>query len=133
MKNLNYINHEIGEVWHDFSGIKHVNTPSASKSNSSALEQVKCQGNVIPTLAESPSNHPLITRLSPANHPLLAVFNQVKRVMRAAMVLLMLFVGVGQMWGAELKNGQYIYINYSTSTWGSSSAKFKFNWYWNGW
>lgn len=44
---------------------------------------------------------------------------------------LFLTLGMGQMWGAELKNGQYIYINYSTTTWGSSSAKFKFNWYWN--
>ncbi len=49
----------------------------------------------------------------------------------AAMLIMLLTLGVGQMWSAELKNGQYIYINYSTTTWGSSSAKFKFNWYWN--
>ena len=100
MKNLNYINHEIGGVWHDFSGIKHVNTPSASMLDSVAFEQVKCQGNVIPTLAESPSNHPLLPVL------------KVKRVMRAAIVLLMLFVGVGQMWGDD---GDFynMYIAYS--------------------
>ena len=34
-------------------------------------------------------------------------------------------------WDPEFKEGQYIYINYSTSTWGSSSAKFKYNWYYN--
>ena len=111
MKNLNFTDHERGGVWHDFCGIKHVDTPSASKSNSSAFEQVKCQGNVIPTLAESPSNHPLITRLSPANHPLLPVLNQAKRVMRAAMVILMLFVGVGQMWGWNFSGDNFIYFH----------------------
>lgn len=44
---------------------------------------------------------------------------------------LLLTLCVGQAWGAELKEGQYIYINYNTSTWGTASAKFKFNWYWN--
>ena len=47
------------------------------------------------------------------------------------LVFALISLGTSQMWGAELKEGQYIYINYSTSTWGSSSAKFKFNWYWN--
>jgi len=49
----------------------------------------------------------------------------------AVMLLMLLTLGVGQMWGAELGNGQYIYINYSTSTWADASAKFRFNWYWN--
>ena len=53
------------------------------------------------------------------------------RMAKLLTTLLFLTLGVGQTWGAELKNGQYIYINYSTTTWGSSSAKFKFNWYWN--
>ena len=43
----------------------------------------------------------------------------------------LLTLGVGQMGATELGNGQYIYINYSTSTWGAASAKFRFNWYWN--
>ena len=34
-------------------------------------------------------------------------------------------------WDPEFKEGQYIYINYSTSTWGSTSAKFRYNWNYN--
>ncbi len=34
-------------------------------------------------------------------------------------------------WDPEFKEGQYIYINYSTSTWGSASAKFRYNWKYN--
>ena len=34
-------------------------------------------------------------------------------------------------WDPEFKSGQYIYINYSTSTWGGSSAKFRYNWNYN--
>ena len=151
MKNLNYINHEIGSVWHDFCVENHTHTNLDQKSKYTAVQPVLGRGSVIPTVAESPANHPritrespvnhpLITRLSPANHPLLPVLNQVKRVMRAAMVLLMLFVSVGQMWAADYyyrgdKNSwgatkmtahnSGLYAYYSTSAQNFNGDKFK--------
>lgn len=50
---------------------------------------------------------------------------------RITAILILLLMGVSNAWAAELKNGQYIYIKYGTGNWGSASAKFRFNWYWN--
>ena len=127
MKNLNLINPERRLGGHDFCGVNHANQTEVQTDNLS----VSGRSEVSMTLDEQPGNHPVITPLSPCNHPLLPKQKSGKSLIRigknvaeshvrkyagasrvwkyAAMVVLMLCLGVGEMWA---DNGWY-----SEGTW----------------
>ncbi len=116
MKNLNLINPERRLGGHDFCGVNHANQTEVQTDNLS----VSGRSEVSMTLDEQPGNHPVITPLSPSNHPLLPKQKSGKSLIRigknvaeshvrkyagasrvwkyAAMVVLMVTLGVGEMW-----------------------------------
>ena len=116
MKNLNLINPERRLGGHDFCGVNHANQTEVQIDNLS----VSGRSEVSMTLDEQPGNHPVITPLSPSNHPLLPKQKSGKSLIRigknvaeshvrkyagasrvwkyAAMVVLMVTLGVGEMW-----------------------------------
>ncbi len=117
MKNLNLINPERQLGGHDFCGVNHANQTEVQTDNLS----VSGRSEVSMTLDEQPCNHPVITPLSPRNHPLLPKQKSGKSLIRigknvaeshvrkyagasrvwkyAAMVVLMVTLGVGNVWG----------------------------------
>ncbi len=121
MKNLNLINPERRLGGHDFCGVNHANQTEVQTDNLS----VSGRSEVSMTLDEQPGNHPVITPLSPRNHPLLPKQKSGKSLIRigknvaeshvrkyagasrvwkyAAMVVLMVTLGVGQMWANSIK------------------------------
>jgi len=130
MKNLNLINPERRLGGHDFCGVNHANQTEVQIDNLS----VSGRSEVSMTLDEQPGNHPVITPLSPRNHPLLPKQKSGKSLIRigknvaeshvrkyegasriwkyAAMVVLMLCLGVGEMWGwgSYTFSGDYLYF-----------------------
>ena len=131
MKNLNLINQERRLGGHDFCGVNHANQTEVQTDNLS----VSGRSEVSMTLDEQPGNHPVITPLSPRNHPLLPKQKSGKSLIRigknvaeshvrkyagasrvwkyAAMVVLMLCLGVGEMWGdnrVHVKKSSHIYF-----------------------
>ena len=130
MKNLNLINPERRLGGHDFCGVNHANQTEVQTDNLSVSGRSK----VSMTLDEQPGNHPVITPLSPRNHPLLPKQKSCKSLIRigknvaeshvrkyagasrvwkyAAMVVLMVTLGVGQMWAWQ---SWYMVGNYQGS------------------
>jgi uncharacterized repeat protein (TIGR02543 family) len=134
MKNLNLINQERQLGGHDFCGVNHANQTEVQTDNLS----VSGRSEVSMTLDEQPGNHPVITPLSPSNHPLLPKQKSGKSLIRigknvaeshvrkyagasrvwkyAAMVVLMVTLGVGEMWAYNEYNKKYLYFNGSEFT-----------------
>ena len=130
MKNLNLINPERRLGGHDFCGVNHANQTEVQTDNLS----VSGRSEVSMTLDEQPGNHPVITPLSPRNHPLLPKQKSGKSLIRigknvaeshvrkyagasrvwkyAAMVVLMVCLGVGEMWAWQ---SWYMVGNYQGS------------------
>ncbi len=69
------------------------------------------------TLFKQPTNHPLITHLSPTFGSHLDAIRKY-----AAMVVLMLFIGVGQMWGGPSFNGGDLYF-YNKGNWSDTNKQ----------
>ncbi len=133
MKNLNLINPERRLGGHDFCGVNHANQTEVQTDNLSVSGRSK----VSMTLEEQPCNHPVITPLSPRNHPLLPKQKSGKSLIRigknvaeshvrkyaganrvwkyAAMVVLMVTLGVGEMWAYNEYGRRYLYINASNN------------------
>ncbi len=134
MKNLNLINPERRLGGHDFCGVNHANQTEVQTDNLS----VSGRSEVSMTLDEQPGNHPVITPLSPRNHPLLPKQKSGKSLIRigknvaeshvrkyagasrvwkyAAMMVLMVTLGVGEMWAYNEYNKKYLYFNGSEFT-----------------
>ena len=74
------------------------------------------------TLFKQPTNHPLITHLSPTFGSHIDAIQKY-----AAMVVLMLFISVGNVWGADVQKNTMIYFDNSASNWSYSYVYFVIN------
>ncbi len=158
MKNLNLNEQEKQRGWHDFCSINHANqtevqadTLSASGRSAVSVTLEECPANNALITRLSRANNALLPLSRCVNtlirigdyvvggHARRGAGKEVVAMMRqkcmmwkyAAMVVLMLTLGVGEMWAtmANFIEGSYIYIDVTNCTDWANSCTLKMNWF----